>query len=141
MRVALGTFIRSGIEAHFGSDVRAGIDAALRHYTRRLRSSRPPVGVPAFLRQEGSTGSGDAFDLEIAPEIEAALEREASRQRVSGEALLSHAVLVYLADLDANVGESRSFLVEEAVALSRYQRRCDSFDTHPAAAQRQVGSA
>ena len=141
--VALGTFTRSGIEARFGSDVKAGIEAALRHYTRRLRSNRPPVRVPAFLRQEAPSSSGEAFELEMAAEIEEALEREADRQGVSTALLLSHAVLVYLADLDANVGEFRSSRVEEGVALSRYQRRCDSFDTQllPSTARRHVGSA
>lgn len=142
MRVALGTFTRSGIEARFGSDVKAGTEAALRHYTRRLRSSRPPMGVPAFAREDVPTGPDDAFELEVATEIEAALERDADRQGVSTGMLLSHAVLVYLADLDANVGDFRSSRVEEGVAQSRYQRRCASFDTQLAAAtRRHVGSA
>jgi hypothetical protein len=142
MRVALGTFTRAGIEARFGSDVKAGMEAALRHYTRRLRSNRPPMDVPAFAPEHVSTGSDDAFELEVAAEIERGLEREAKRQGVSTAVLLRHAALVYLADLDANVGESSSSRVEEGVALSRYQRRCASLATPlPAAARRHVGSA
>lgn len=100
------------------------------------------MGVPAFAREEAPTGPDDAIELEVAPEIEATLEGEADRQGVSTGVLLSHAVVVYLADLDANVGESRSSSVEEGMAQSRYQRRCVSFDTRlPASARRQVGSA
>jgi hypothetical protein len=143
MRVALGTFVRSGVEAHFGSEAKAGIEAALRHYTRRLKSSRPPVAVPVFSRKKGPTSQdGEAFDLAVGPEIEEALTREARRQGVPTNLLLTHAVLIYLADLDANLGESRASPVEEDAALPRYQRRCAPDDAElPAAARRHVGSA
>jgi hypothetical protein len=47
VRVALGTFARAGIEARLGSDVAAaGVQAALLHYTRRLRSGWTPTEFP-----------------------------------------------------------------------------------------------
>lgn len=101
MRVALGTFARSGIESHFGEEVAAGVQAALLHYTRRLRSSRKPVAFPRFQRGVTSEMSGLDLELPIDPSMEAALRHEVLRQGVSIESLAEHAVLVYLADLDA----------------------------------------
>ena len=142
MRVALGTFTRLGIEARFGSDAKAGLEAALRHYMRRLKSNRPPVGVPTFSRANGPHGADGTFELDVEPEIEETLKSEADRQGVSTDLLSSHAVLVYLVDIDTNVGEPGASRVEEGVALPRYQRRCVSLSTRlPAAARRHVGSA
>ena len=74
---------------------------ALRHYTRRLKSQREPVVIPAFCRGPAPDGAEAEFDLAVEPEIEATLEREARRQAVPVEQLLAHAVFVYIADLDA----------------------------------------
>jgi hypothetical protein len=101
MRVALGTFARSGIESRFGGEVVAGVQAALLHYTRRLRSSRRPVAFPRFRREAPSETSGLDLELPIDPSIEAELQREVLRQGVSIEDLAEHAILVFLADLDA----------------------------------------
>ena len=100
MRVALGKFAISGIEAHFGTDIVAAVQAALLHYTRRLKSRRPPVGVPRCLVQ-APRAPGVAFELTVAPETRAVLEREARRQQVPVGQILVHAVFVYLADLDS----------------------------------------
>ncbi len=101
MRVALGTFARSGIEARFGTDVPAGAQAALLHYTRRLMSGWPPIGIPRFISGRASGEEEVTVELSVSPEIQAALEREARRHQVPVRQVLEHAVFVYLADLDS----------------------------------------
>jgi hypothetical protein len=100
MRVALGGFARSGLEARLGEDLAAGVRAALVHYTRRLRSGRKPVELPRFRVERQPDVPAIDFELSIDPEIERALERETQRQGTSLEQLTTHAVFVYLADLD-----------------------------------------
>jgi hypothetical protein len=142
MKVALGTFARSGIEVRFGSDAKAGIEAALRHYTRRLKSSRPPLAVPSFARDCPPADDGGLFDLVLGQETEEAMTDAAREQGVSTDLLAGHAVLVYLADLDTNLGDFPVSPTEEDAALPRYQRRCVSSNTglrHTT--RRQVGSA
>jgi hypothetical protein len=102
MRVALGTFARSGIESRLGGDVAAGVQAALQHYTLRLRSGQRPVGFPDFQRGCPIDASGADFELAVDPEIERLLEREVRRQRASVEQLTAHAVFVFLADLEGD---------------------------------------
>jgi hypothetical protein len=102
VKVALGTFARSGIEARLGTDLAAVAEAALVHYTRRLKSGRRPVGIPRFCREHPPDHSGEEeIGLPIEGEIRATLEHEAQKQTVSLEQLLVHAVFVYLADLDS----------------------------------------
>ncbi len=107
MNIALGKFARSGIEARLGTDVAVGVQEALLHYTRRLRSGWPPVGIPQFCRERAAQDPEAEFELAIGPETEAALERDARRQRVSLAQVLTHAVFVYLADLDSAPETSR----------------------------------
>lgn len=103
MKVALGGFARSGIETRFGADLDAGVQAAARHYARRLRSARPPVAAPRFLR--GATSrTARSLEVPLSPEVERALEREADRSRVPMDQVLAHAVFVFLADMDAAGG-------------------------------------
>jgi hypothetical protein len=99
VRVALGKFARSGMEARLGSDFAEGVRLALRHYVRRLRSGHVPVGLPRFSSQFRDAGAV-TIEVPVGPEIEAALERECRRQAASVEQLAAHAVFVYLADLD-----------------------------------------
>ncbi len=101
MKVALGTFACLSIEARFGPDPVPTVEAALRHYTRRLKSAKPPLPLPAFARRAAADGSGAEFELAVVPEVQAALEEEAKAQAVQVEQLIAHAVLVYLADLDS----------------------------------------
>ena len=102
MKVALGTFACFCIEARFGPDPAPTVQAALRHYTRRLKSAKPPLPLPAFSRPNSAPdGSGAEFDLAVEPEVQAALEEEAQAQAVRVEQLIAHAVFVYLADLDS----------------------------------------
>jgi hypothetical protein len=110
MRVALGKFARSSIEARFGPDIAAGVQAALLHYTRRLKSGRPPVGIPRLSRGPVPLDTGAAFELAVSQDMQAALEREARRHKVPVGQIVEHAVFVYLADLDsASEGESNAW--------------------------------
>jgi hypothetical protein len=100
MKVALGKFACSGIEAHLGDDIPAGVRTALCHYTRKLKAGRRPVAPPRFLDAQEAPEEQIAFDLAVDPETEAVLEQEALRQRTTLTRLASHTVLVYLAELE-----------------------------------------
>jgi len=105
MRVVLGTFACTGIEAFLGRDIAAGVQAALRHYTRRSRVDARGARVLAPLSEPALAGSGADLELSVDPEVEAALEREASASGgMSVDQVVAHAVLVYLADLDRASG-------------------------------------
>ena len=100
----LGKFARSGIESLIGSDVAAGVQAALLHYARRLRSDLRPVKFPRFCRGLQQETVEMVFDIPLDPYVQQSLELEVQRQGASLEELASHAVLVYLADLDRAIG-------------------------------------
>jgi hypothetical protein len=102
MKIALGKFACFCIETRFGSDLRGGVQAALRFYTRSLESATTPIAVPAFCMDRARESSEVEFDLAVEAEVEAALVREAHRQAVGMRELLTHAVFVYLADLDTS---------------------------------------
>ena len=101
MKVALNTFARSGIEARSGCDLVAGVQTALRDYAQCLRSGRKVPEFPRFLHEGSATRPEVNLELSVDPEVEQALEQEARESEgLSVEQLASHAVLVYLADLD-----------------------------------------
>ncbi len=100
MRITLGTFACSGIEAQLGSDLGSAVQAALCHYAGKLKSGRPPIGPPNFARPASAADTAVALDLSVDSETEALLEREAARQQTSLSQLAGHTVLVYLAELD-----------------------------------------
>jgi hypothetical protein len=100
MRIALGKFACSGIEAHLGDDIPAGVRTALLHYARKLKAGRRPVAPPRFLADQSPPEPQVAFELTVDPETEAMLEQEALRQRTTMSQLASHTVLVYLAELE-----------------------------------------
>ena len=102
VKIALGKFAGSGIEELFGADLAVGVQAALTHYTRRLSSNLKPVPSPRF--DWPAVDAAAVFDLPVAPEVEAALESEARKQKLPVEQILVHAVLVYLADLESATG-------------------------------------
>jgi hypothetical protein len=97
MKIPLGTFARTGIEAELGSNLAATVQAALCHYSGKVRGGRPPIAPPPFL--PGSNG-GETLDLTVDPEVEEALQGEAARLGTNVEALAAHSVMVYLAELD-----------------------------------------
>lgn len=99
MKVRLGSFARSAIQTRLGTDVSAGLEAALLHYARRVRSGQKPVSYPGFL-EEVSAGSSGEFEVTVDPEVEQVLTDEMRRQDLSLDQVAAHAVFVYLADLD-----------------------------------------
>jgi hypothetical protein len=98
IRVQLGKLACYGLEEHFCADVPGGVRRALVHYAYKLRVGRRPIAPPRFLDEEPPPQA--EFELRLDPETEAALEQEALRQRLSLSRLASHAVLVYLAELE-----------------------------------------
>jgi hypothetical protein len=100
LKIALGTFTRSGIEAQVGPDVPAAIQAALSHYAGKIKSGRPPLAIPSFATGVTPPEPKVAFDLTVDAETEELLEQEAARQGTSLGRLATHSVLVYLAELD-----------------------------------------
>jgi len=99
MRVSLGKFACSGIEAHLGEDIPAGVRAALSHYVRKLKAGRGPLDPPTFLDLTPAEPQA-TFDLSVDAETEAVLGQEAARQGTTLSQLASHTVMVYLAELD-----------------------------------------
>lgn len=129
LKISLEPFARECVESSFGSDLRAGTEAAIRHYARRLRSPRQPLAVPGFgrdgeARPALSAGAKVELELPLLLEDEAALRREARRQWVTVDRLVSHAIFVYFADLDAAASGAEPWAEEDA-ASSRYRFRAD----------------
>jgi hypothetical protein len=100
MKLAVGTFLAVAIEAN-GGDLRGLVAAALTHYRDTLDRAEA-IGVPLFLRAQ--RGAGAEVEVPVSPDMESMLRKEAARQRVAVEALLGHAVFLYLADLDRGGG-------------------------------------
>lgn len=102
MKLVLGTFARGGIEAFSGSDLSAGVRRALDHFAGPERRGLP--GQPHRRPLRTLADSGQDFELSVDSALEQALERKAREYGgISVEELASHAVLVYLADCDAQL--------------------------------------
>jgi hypothetical protein len=98
VNVELGKLACSGLEGHFGTDLTVGARKALLHFAYKLRSGRKPIAAPRFL---GAASPVEAkFELTLDRESEALLSQEARRLRIDTTQMASHAVLVYLAELD-----------------------------------------
>lgn len=101
VKVALGTFTCNAIEACLGTDIRSGVQAALSDFTQRIGSGKPSVSIPRFI--PGASGEEEpafAVDLPVDERTWAVLEREAARQGATVSQVVTHSVLVYLAELD-----------------------------------------
>ena len=95
----LGDFTRSGLERYLGRDLSAGVQKAVAHYAAKLRAGRGLVPVPAFLPAPNRS-SGVRVELALDKEDQSVLDRQARRLGVSMAQLVTHAVLVYLAELE-----------------------------------------
>jgi hypothetical protein len=95
--VELGKLACSGLEGHFG-DIEAGARKALLHYVYKVKVGRKPVGAPRFLKAPSDTAA--KFDLTFDRDTEALLAQEAAEQHTTVSRLATHAVLVYLAELE-----------------------------------------
>jgi hypothetical protein len=98
INVELGKLACSGLEGHFGPDLTVGARKALLHYAYKLKVGRRPLAPPRFLDPEPDPHA--KFELTLDRMTEEALEQEAQRQHVTMSRLATHAVLVYLAELD-----------------------------------------
>jgi hypothetical protein len=100
MKVALGTFACNGIEACLDTDIPSGVQAAVSDFTQRIAAGNAPVGIPR-LAQEAPGGEQAHFvDLSVDERTWIVLEREAARQGATLSQLVTHSVLVYLAELE-----------------------------------------
>jgi len=97
VNVELGKLACSGLQGHFG-DVEAGVRKALLHYVYKLKVGRKPVAAPRFLKPPVDLAV--KFDLTLDRETEALLSQEAGRQHTTVSRLATHAVMVYLAELE-----------------------------------------
>ncbi|HVD41384.1 MAG TPA: hypothetical protein VNC16_10340 [Solirubrobacterales bacterium] len=97
VNVELGKLACTGLEGHFGN-LEAGARKALLHYVYKLKAGRQPVAAPRFLKAPLDPAA--KFDLTLDRETEARLAQEACRQHTTVSRLATHAVMVYLAELE-----------------------------------------
>jgi hypothetical protein len=104
LKVVLGAFTSRCVERWLGGDLGAGVCLAAWHYGRRLRSARPPL--PLLRPELGEELDPPVVEVEVEldPCNEALLEEEARRCGGDLQQILTHAVFVYLADLDRDRG-------------------------------------
>ena len=100
VKIPLGTFACSGIEASFDADITAGVRAAITDFTQRLESGGAPVELPGGPLEGISTEPATVVDLTLDERTWQLLRREARRQETTVSQLAAHSVLVYLAELD-----------------------------------------
>lgn len=101
VKIELGPFARSGIEAVSGGDVASGVEDALERYAARL-PWREVVTPPSCLSGRGAQSADETqtFVVTVKAGTRTALELEAQRQEVPMEEILRHAISVYLAEMD-----------------------------------------
>ena len=125
VKVVLGPFARDSIEDRFGPHLNRGVQAALRHYARRVRSARRPPQVPLFMREvELDRATAIEMDVAVPYEVQAALEREARLQLLALDRIVAHAVFVYLSDVDAGIRPAAA-AAEELEAAPRLTEHVD----------------
>jgi hypothetical protein len=100
MKVALGTFARNGIEACLDTDIPSGVQAAVSDFTQRIVAGNAPVDIPYLAREPSGDSQARSIDLSVDERTWMVLEREAARQGATLSELVTHSVLVYLAELD-----------------------------------------
>jgi hypothetical protein len=100
MKVELGPLACAGINRHLGGDARSAVEKAVFLYASRLKAGRPVPELPRFLNGTVTSEPQLVLDLDFDAETEEQLLFEAANQGGSVEQLVSHAVLIYLAELD-----------------------------------------
>jgi hypothetical protein len=99
MKVTLCTFTRVGLESELGPDLATAVSTALCHYAAKLGSGRPPIALPPFLASRRLRKVEETLELSVPADVEATLVGEAARQGVDLDLLVTHSMLVYLAEL------------------------------------------
>jgi hypothetical protein len=102
--LALGAFGSASLEARardMGVPAAAIARQAALYYLAERDSERAAVRVPRFARdaRENGAGAEQPIELELDEADWAALEVEATHQRLPIERLLEHAVVLFLADI------------------------------------------
>jgi|ERR1044071_492076 hypothetical protein len=100
MKVALGTFACNGIEACLDTDVPSGVQAAVSDFAQRITAGGTPESIPPFVQGASADDEARSVDLSVDQRTWIVLEREAARQGATLSQLVTHSVLVYLAELD-----------------------------------------
>lgn len=109
MEISLGKFTCESIRAEIGPDLGSATAAAVEQYARELKLGGRPLAVPDWPLEGDPDGVPVALELD--PSTEAALASEAEQRGTTVTALIRHAVLVYLADLDrVRADENRTFI-------------------------------
>lgn len=104
MKVTIGPFAEAMIDRHLGRDPADVAEAALRRYAARLVHGPPPEGVPRFAGAwRGRCGRGTVVEPRVDRRTAALIAGEARRQGLTQERVAAHAVLLYLAEMDALV--------------------------------------
>jgi len=96
----LGHLARSGIETRLGGDVSEGVRVALRSYAESLAAGHEQLACPGFSLSSSELSAAGDLELPLDVELEEALEAEVRRQDVSMEQLVSHAIFLWLAEVD-----------------------------------------
>lgn len=100
MKVHLGPFARTGLEARHGTDIEPAVHAALGRYHEMVEAGAP-LAPPRFLAQAGPEDpAAVALELTLAPAVETTLERQAALHGVEAGRLAAHAVFIYMAERD-----------------------------------------
>src|ERR1700750_629833 len=99
VKVTLGKFACASLRETLGPDLEAAGRRAMTHYLLKLKLDRPPAGPPKWL--DGAVEEPEvSFDLVLDEDTRDLLAAEAERQQTTMDALASHSVFVYLAELD-----------------------------------------
>jgi len=109
IKLSLGDFGRAAVEdcaKGHGREQSELVRSAFLHYLGQVESGRAAVAFPQLRRPARfARGSGKSAALELSVDLDGgqwdSLEANAKREGVALEALLAHAVLLFLADLDA----------------------------------------
>jgi hypothetical protein len=97
-----GSFVRWCIEDHLGVRAAPALEAAVRHRRALLRRyGRTPALPRALLEEAAEEATWVGVRLSLPPASALSLEREAARQRVTVDRVLTHALFVYLSALDS----------------------------------------
>jgi hypothetical protein len=99
VKVCLGNLMREGLERRKVDDLEVAVCAAVAEFTRRIERGdlvlAPPDFVPLSLTQV------EELELRLEPAVEAIMRSEAARLRTSVDRLVTHAVMIKLAEIDS----------------------------------------
>jgi hypothetical protein len=96
LRVSLGTFACSCIEARFGEDIGTAVETALDRYADRIESRTRDLPMPLFWFGRDTSEAQVELDVQVDSRKRRLFEVEARRQDLTIEQLLTHAVFLCL---------------------------------------------